>query len=123
MCVPLDEMAYHVGAHNYTNFALAHYAPYPNAYLIGIEMCHPFEAGPAIQWQGKFSSATRHNTLALCAGLCRRFDFDPIDDIMRHHDITGKECPRWFVRNEADYLMFKIQIKEEMIHYDTIPGC
>lgn len=122
LCVPMDEMAYHVGAHNYTVMALQRYAPYPNAFLIGIEMCHPFEAGPSVHWVGKFSLGTLHNTKILCAGLCERYDFDPIEDIVRHHDITGKECPRWFVRHEDEYDMFKIKVKEEMIEHDIIQG-
>ncbi len=116
LCVPLDEMAYHVGAHNYTAFAMAHYAPYPNTYLIGIEMCHPYEQGPSRMWKGKFSVGTLHNTKVLCAELCRRFDFDPCEDIVRHYDITGKECPRWYVRHEDDYEIFRLAIKEEMIN-------
>lgn len=74
-CVPDDEIAY------CTNQA--------NAYSISIECCHP-------DWTGKFNSKTYASLVALCAELLRKYGLTA-DDLIRHHDVTGKICPKCFV--------------------------
>ena len=32
----------------------------------------------------------------LCAWLCLKFDLDE-NDVIRHYDVTGKICPKYFV--------------------------
>jgi len=43
--IPIGEMAYHVGAHSYTEFARTCLSTYPNDCTIGIELCHPDNTG------------------------------------------------------------------------------
>ena len=114
-CVPLDEMAYHVGSHNYTGLAKKRYAPYPNSFLIGLELSHQ-------DMTGEFESGTLRNAKIVCANLCERFDFNPTEDIVRHFDITGKFCPKWFVHNTYEWDLFQLSVKEEWIaKYERIP--
>lgn len=99
-CVPEDEIAY------CTNQA--------NDYSISIECCHPDNTGI-------FTQATRKSLIALCADLCERYGLDPINDIIRHYDVTGKACPRAWVEDEQDYNKFKREVLAKMEkRYQTV---
>lgn len=74
-CIPLDEWSY------CTNQA--------NGYSISIECCHP-------DLSGKFTDATEKALAELCAYLCKKFGLDPMNDIIRHYDVTGKQCPLYW---------------------------
>ncbi len=74
-CIPLDEWSY------CTNQA--------NSYSISIECCHPDSSG-------KFTAATEKSLAELCAYLCKKFGLDPMTDIIRHYDVTGKQCPLYW---------------------------
>lgn len=74
-CIPLDEWSY------CTNQA--------NGYSISIECCHPDSTG-------KFTAATEKSLAELCAYLCKKFGLDPETDIIRHYDVTGKQCPLYW---------------------------
>jgi N-acetylmuramoyl-L-alanine amidase CwlA len=50
----------------------------------------------------------------LCAKLCIDNDLDPIEDICRHYDITGKICPKFYVDNPKEFILFKIMVQEEV---------
>lgn len=73
-CVPPDEIAY------CTNQA--------NTYSVSIECCHPDETG-------KFTAATETSLAELCAYLLDRYHLTA-DDIIRHYDVTGKQCPLYW---------------------------
>ena len=75
-CIPLTEIAY---ASNIRN-----------ADTVAIEVCHPDETGA-------FSDASYRRTVELTAWLCREFGLDPMEDVIRHYDVTGKICPRYYV--------------------------
>lgn len=96
-CVPEDEIAYT------TNSA--------NSYSIGIENCHP-------DWTGKFNDKTYNSLVELCADLCKRYKLNPLDDLIRHYDVTKKCCPKWFVDNPKEWNKFKNDVKECM-HSDN----
>ena len=74
-CVPENEVAY------CSNSA--------NTYSISIECCHPDATG-------KFTDATMASAAELCAYLLKKYGLS-IDDLIRHYDVTGKQCPLWFV--------------------------
>lgn len=108
-CMPLDEIAYHAGPMAQTTAeARLRFGDYPNAHLIGIEMCHP-------DWSGKPEPATLASVRMLCAWLCWRFDLNPMSDIVRHYDITGKLCPKWYVEHPDDLDAFRDSVKATMI--------
>lgn len=73
-CIPLDEISY------CTNQA--------NSYSISIECCHPDSTG-------KFTEATEQSLAELCAYLLEKFGLGA-DDIIRHYDVTGKQCPLYW---------------------------
>lgn len=75
-CIPLDEWSY------CTNQA--------NGYSISIECCH------ADAVCGKFTAATEQSLAELCAYLCDLYKLDPLEDIIRHYDVTGKQCPLYW---------------------------
>ena len=74
-CVPESEVAY------CSNQA--------NSYSISIECCHPDATG-------KFTDATTNSAAELCAYLLKKYGLG-VDDLIRHYDVTGKQCPLWFV--------------------------
>lgn len=74
-CVPENEVAY------CSNSA--------NSYSISIECCHPDATG-------KFTDATTDSAAELCAYLLKKYGLS-VNDLIRHYDVTGKQCPLWFV--------------------------
>lgn len=97
--IPDDEMAYHVGAKEYKEPVLNHFnTTYPNNCLIGVELCHT-------DWSGKFTESTFDKALHLVSYLLEKYDLVTAD-IVRHYDVTGKICPKWWVENEDNYNLF-----------------
>lgn len=90
-CLPEDEMGYHVGAKKYSSKALQGLSDYPNDCTIGIEIC--------VNEDGNFDE-TWKNAVALSADICRRHGWTGYD-LWRHYDITGKDCPRFFVDDKT----------------------
>ncbi len=117
-CIPITEMAYHVGAKTYTEFALDKFGTYPNNCTIGIELCH-------INWRGKFAEETIDRAIWLFKKLSIEFGLYPIRDITTHYAITKKVCPKWFVDHPEDFEKFKINVnnyKEKYIKKRGIYG-
>ncbi|GAB6393574.1 MAG: N-acetylmuramoyl-L-alanine amidase [Treponematales bacterium] len=102
-CIPWDEMAYHVGAKTYTPLALSKLGHYPNNCTIGVELCHP-------GWDGAFTGETWKAAAELCNVLCEQNSLDPEEDILRHFDVTGKLCPKYFVDNPEEFARFKGEV-------------
>lgn len=92
-CIPLTEVAY---ASNHRNRD-----------TVAVEVCHPDETG-------EFSLETYAAVVELTAWLCREFDLDAAEDVIRHYDVMGKECPRWYVKNPEAWEAFRVAVEEEM---------
>jgi N-acetylmuramoyl-L-alanine amidase len=107
-CVPTEEMAYHAGAKKYTTEALGRLGHYPNNRTIGIELYHP-------TGDGYFRPGTVPVTVELCALPCVQSGLDPLGDIWRHYDITGKLCPKWFVDDPDQFNDFKESITVALV--------
>lgn len=88
-CIPLDEVAY--ASNN------------RNSDTISIECCHPDETG-------KFYDSTYESLVNLTAYLCREFELDP-EDVIRHYDVTGKSCPKYFVDHPEEWEEFHKDVK------------
>ncbi|MCI5699411.1 MAG: N-acetylmuramoyl-L-alanine amidase [Lachnospiraceae bacterium] len=84
-CVPTAEIAY---ASNERN-----------GDTISIETCHPDETGA-------YNEATYQSLVNLTAWLCKKFGLTS-EQVIRHYDITGKICPKYFVENEGAWADFK----------------
>ena len=88
-CIPLHEKS---SASNHRNKD-----------TISIEVCHPDESG-------KFTQASYESLVKLTAWLCEICDLDS-DDIIRHYDITGKQCPLYFVTHNDAWERFLKDVK------------
>ena len=84
-CIPLHEKS---SASNHRNKD-----------TISIEVCHPDESG-------KFTDETYDSLVKLTVWLCEACGLDS-SDIIRHYDITGKQCPLYFVTHENAWERFK----------------
>lgn len=80
------------------------YANYPRNYdTISIECCHPDDSG-------EFTDATRQSLIRLTAWLCEELGLSG-RHVLRHHDVSGKVCPKYYVDHEAKWLELKNDIK------------
>ena len=91
-CVPTWEVAYASNERNKDT--------------VSIECCHPDESG-------KFTKDTYRSMVQLCAWLCLKFDLDE-EDVIRHYDVTGKNCPKYFVEDEEAWESFKADIAKAL---------
>lgn len=87
-CVPTWEVAYASNDRNKDT--------------VSIECCHSDKSG-------KFTKETYRSMVQLCAWLCLKFDLDE-KDVIRHYDVTGKNCPKYFVENEDAWKQFRADI-------------
>ena len=77
-----------------------------NSDTVSIETCHPKE-------DGKYTKKTYQSLVELTAWLCKKFDLDE-EDVIRHYDVTGKICPKYFVENESAWKEFKNDVKKAL---------
>lgn len=87
-CIPLNEKS------SATN--------HRNGDTISIEVCHPDDSG-------RFNDATYESLVELTAWLVEACGLEA-DRVIRHYDVTGKECPRYFVRDEDAWSRFKADV-------------
>lgn len=87
--IPNDELAYHVGARQYRTRALG---AYPNDCTIGIEVCVNHKGAKFLQ--------ALDQSAQLTAKLLKQYGLK-VTDVYRHYDVTGKDCPKYFVSNTA----------------------
>ena len=85
LCVPLNEVAYCSNDRNRDT--------------VSVEFCHPDDTGEPTQ-------ATYDALVRLTAWLCELYGLDPETDVIRHYDVIGKECPRYYVQNEDAWQRF-----------------
>lgn len=107
-CLPVDEWAYHVGAKVYKSETVKKLSAYPNNCTLGIELCHP-------DWSGRFTEATLASAVELTATLLKQFGLTP-QDLYRHFDITGKNCPKYFVEKSEAFTAFKMTVERQLIN-------
>jgi len=87
-CLPLDERSAASNERNRDTFS--------------IEVCHPDESG-------KFNLETYNSLKKLTFWLCETFKLKT-DKIIRHYDVTGKICPKYYVDNPDQWEEFKKEI-------------
>lgn len=99
--VKLRDTAWHCGAKTYKHNACR------NANSIGIEMC--CTAG-----NYKISEKTKKNAAYLCAYICKMLGIsaEGVDTyVLRHYDVTGKNCPAQMVQNPKEWQEFKDMVR------------
>ena len=88
-CVPLDEIAYASNERNVDT--------------ISIECCIDNE-------EGHFNEKTYDSLVHLTAWLMGEYDV-PVKDVIRHYDVTGKNCPKYFVEHKSAWEDFKLDLE------------
>ena len=94
-CIPLEEMVY--ASNN------------RNSDTVSIECCHKKE-------NGKFTAQTQAALIQLCTYLCIKFDLTE-ENLIRHYDVTGKICPKYFVEHPDAWETFKKDVGMELKKY------
>ena len=101
------DTAWHCGGGIQGSGGHAYYGKCTNSNSIGIEMC-----SDKIDGEYMITCKTEQNAAELTKMLMKKYNV-PIDRVIRHYDVTGKDCPRPWVRNNAAWLRFKAKLKEE----------
>ena len=101
-CIPTSEMSYATNERNVDT--------------ISIECCHTDETGV-------FNEATYDSVVKLTAWLCTRFGLTE-ENVIRHYDVTGKNCPKYYVENQEAWELMKAdiaaQIQEDYILQENL---
>ena len=88
-CIPCNEWAYACNERNEDT--------------ISIECCIPDESG-------EFTRQTYDSLVELVSWLCFRYSLTE-EDLLRHYDITGKNCPKYYVEHEDAWNTFREDVK------------
>lgn len=91
-CIPTAEISYATNERNVDT--------------ISIENCHPDETG-------MFNDATYDSVVKLTAWLCTRFGLTE-ENVIRHYDVTGKNCPKYYVENPDAWEKMKSDIADRI---------
>lgn len=79
-----------------------------NSHTLSIETCHPDSTG-------RFTAAAEKSLIELSAALCQRHDLNPLaDGLIRHYDVTGKCCPKYYVDHPGLWVQFKQAVADCM---------
>ncbi len=92
-CIPSTEIAYASNSRN--------------SDTLSIECCHPDETGI-------FTEETCDSLVRLTGWLCHRFGLDVEEDVIRHYDVTGKECPLYYVEHPDAWADLKLQMQSRV---------
>ncbi|MEG1947578.1 MAG: peptidoglycan recognition family protein [Lachnospiraceae bacterium] len=95
-CIPSGEIAYASNDRNQDT--------------LSIECCHQDESG-------QFTQETYDSLVELTAWLCGKFNV-PVENVIRHYDVTGKECPLYYVEHEDAWK----QLKQDIQNYLDTKG-
>lgn len=77
-----------------------------NGDTVSIECCHPDETG-------MFNRSTYNSMVELSAWLCLKFELTE-NDLIRHYDVTGKICPKYFVEYPERWLQFQEDVGKRL---------
>lgn len=90
-CIPSEEISY--ASNNRNNDT------------ISIEVCHPDETG-------RFKGKTYDSLVKLTAFMADKYQIKQ-KEIIRHYDVTGKLCPKYYVEHEEKWIQLKKDIERE----------
>lgn len=77
-----------------------------NTQSLGVELCSKKDANGVYY----FPDDTVQNARVLVKALMSAYGV-PIENVIRHYDVTGKRCPEPFVRDEKQWEAFKAGLK------------
>lgn len=92
--IPEDEVAFHSGNKDL------------NRKSIAVETTHPDKTG-------KLTNATYNSLVELLADISKRHNLSPLTDIIRHYDVTGKSCPKYYVDNPLEFEKLKKDVQNK----------
>ena len=98
LCVPIGEIAYCSKDRNIDT--------------LSIEVCHPDKTG-------KFNKASYDSLVKLVSWLMGFYDLDT-DAILRHYDVTGKECPLYYVNHPDAWEDFKADLESSEFDWEYV---
>ncbi len=96
-CIPSSEIAYASNARNKDTIA--------------IECCIADDTG-------RFGAATYDAMVHLTAWLVEHFGLR-VEDVIRHYDVTGKACPKYFVEFPAAWEQFLADVQDYLVSYEV----
>lgn len=102
-CLPENEVGFHIGGTRYTDLG-KRMRPRPGlspnyAGAVGFEMC--------VNSDGDFEK-TQANSITLAAMLLLKYGLST-NQLIRHYDVTGKDCPKMLLNNTA-WAAFKAKV-------------
>lgn len=83
-----------------------------NKDTLSIECCHPDETG-------QFNASTYQSMVDLTGWLCQRFGLTS-QDVIRHYDVTGKLCPKYFVEHEDAWEQFRADVDAKIEEIEAL---
>lgn len=94
-CIPSSEISYASNERNVDT--------------ISIECCIEDDTG-------RFNQDTYQSLIHLTAWLIEHFELE-VSDVIRHYDITGKACPKYFVDNPSAWEQFLADVEKYLKSY------
>ncbi|MEA5085117.1 MAG: N-acetylmuramoyl-L-alanine amidase [Lachnospiraceae bacterium] len=97
-----NNAAWSVGAASYVHSTCR------NNNSLSVEMCSCKDASGSYY----IKDDTVSNAVGLAKSLMEKHNI-PVENVLRHYDVTGKNCPEPFVRDHAQWVAFKKRLEEE----------
>lgn len=98
--VPENQIAWHCGANKY------YHPSCRNANSIGVEIC-------MLDKQGRLRQGSIDRASEFVCELMDKYGID-VDHVVRHYDVTHKQCPEPMVSNPTLWAEFKQGLEEDM---------
>lgn len=104
--VPDNYTAYHCGGGLQGKNGHKFFEICTNTNSMGIEMCDTIRNG-----KYEVSPKTRANAIEEGRKIVKKYNI-PKSHVLRHFDVTGKNCPAYFVKDEEAWIKFRNEIFE-----------
>jgi N-acetylmuramoyl-L-alanine amidase len=112
LIVPLEEITYHANDVQQKNAdgtpwrGVKELLPNANFLSVSIEMC--------VEKDGTIHQDTINRAEQVAYELCQKYNLNPLTDIVRHYDITHKNCPAPFVSDPSKFTAFKNAVNSKL---------
>lgn len=109
--IPLNEVAYAANdnqqmVNGKPYRGVSEIAPNANYLTISVELC--------VEKDGTFAKETLDRAVDVFAELCTTYKLDPNCDIVRHYDVTHKNCPAPWVADSKEFADFKARVNAKL---------
>lgn len=117
LIVPVNEVAYHANERACKIDKLKGeskgYKGNANVTTLGLELC--------IEKDGSIHPDTLARAEKIVAEWVEKYKLNPVNDVYRHYDVTGKNCPRPWVEDFALYKKFRNNVKKLLPKVSSTP--